>query len=112
MNLENRDAVRVLVRERVQQPVVNHAEDNSRSADPQRQRKNREQREPPILEEGSQTVAKILMELIDPIGSAHDKGDPPRRDPRRSDYRLRQTDFDADQTARGRRQSTSNGRFS
>ena len=62
VNGERDDAARVHVGKRIEQHVLDHAEDRSRRADSERQRQRRERRESRLIAQPPQPVAKVLQD--------------------------------------------------
>ena len=60
--IKRHEPVRIAERKRLQQHTVDDAEDGCRRADPQRQREDRNAREPGLLPEDARGVAKTLHE--------------------------------------------------
>ena len=63
-NLDVRDAVDVSVGRRIEQDVLNHAEDRGGAADAERQREHRDDREAGPCDEPAQAVADVLPHVL------------------------------------------------
>ena len=70
MDHEVNEPVAALVRKRMKQPVINHTENNSGRADPQRQCKYGQDRQPAVLPQAAKGVPKVAEKMFDEVSHA------------------------------------------